>query len=824
MQQSLLLVPVEKANSKAYKSGDWSDPSVWDNPDTPDVEPLPTANDFVWIPAETCIVQDVDTPRLLKLLVDGCLSPKDEATVTLSCETVIFGMMSRWWAGQPDKPFTGQWNIRFADNGPVVYTVDDPYLTRRGIHAMGEIALYGNPEEPYCFTTGNKVGDITITLKSPAIGWKTGDALLSPGVGYAPTPVQIDDDLSRIASISDDLLTVTLAVPLKFDHGVTDREGFSRPMFVANISPRTIHLQSDSTVTPNRAHNQFMRGDLTTKHVLHYVSVYDCGRTNKIAAITDPDGKGGGTANPRARYPLHFHRCGASIKSVMADVFGCCVVGSPDWAFTNHDSYVGFNKCVSYDILGSHYVGEVGPETGFFKDCVAMRCKQNTDGVPAGIGIGGTDANWGRRGHGFFTMCGGIQFQGTNIATGCSSWAFVQMGIVFGLPGTPNLSFNVTNLPPPYTYPGHTYCMPAFVPQNISNAHCFGSYGGLLPWASSSGNGIPTPAIGRNVISDCKFEVEGGIMHLGYTSNSDVSRVVGVKITPSYTSSGFQHSGACTDTSHTDCAAYGFSVGKLAGTRFHQDITRFTGRNLCDIFVQNDMEYSRRVAITELTSLPVPTDILARISADTNPYSPWPLFKDTQNKKQCGVVMRWDQPGASFYGPNLDILAFWQGKWMVSNTDVVTLDGTLLFWPEEYPGTVYDNKKVLSLLGLFNGKTVKQAWDQYAMVPGGRLLPDDSTLLPGHMAYYSPSGTAPVDLPAMQVTKSVGMYGGYYFQQTNNPLNYVVKVKNSSGTFVYSDPVNLTSKWTVVPVISDGIKRGVLVRYTDATVPAIPNW
>ena len=85
MNEVLALLPTAQATSTAIKSGNWSDPTTWDTP--------PTTDGFVWIPMGFDVVQDVNSPRLKKMLVDGCLSPADGAKITLTCETIVSGMM-----------------------------------------------------------------------------------------------------------------------------------------------------------------------------------------------------------------------------------------------------------------------------------------------------------------------------------------------------------------------------------------------------------------------------------------------------------------------------------------------------------------------------------------------------------------------------------------------------------------------------------------------------------------------------------------------------------------------------------------------------------
>ena len=144
-------------------------------------------------------------------------------------------------------------------------------------------------------------------------------------------------------------------------------------MFAANISPRSIDFSSENTSTQRRGHVMCMRADTTVDQDFQYVSCTNCGRTDKSQQVTDPDGKGGGLANPRARYGLHFHRCGPDITGTPANVIGCVVNGSPGWGLLNHDYNVNCTDSLVYRVYGAHFACETGSETGSFRRCAASR-------------------------------------------------------------------------------------------------------------------------------------------------------------------------------------------------------------------------------------------------------------------------------------------------------------------------------------------------------------------------------------------------------------------------------------------------------------------
>jgi hypothetical protein len=825
MNRGLALFPTAQATCKAMQSGNWSDPATWDDPATVAIEPPPGADGFVWIPPDMCIVQDVDSPRLKKLFIEGCLSPQPNSSVTLTCETIGTSMMGRFWAGSKNNPFTGQWNIVFPDYGPID-TSSDPYMLSRGFMPMGKVELYGSLVAGYCFTTGNKVGDTVVTLTSAAMGWKVGDRLVLPGVGYgttgSPAVLVNDDDECTIQSISDDLQTITLTAPLKFNHQAVDREGNSRPMFAANISPRSISFSSENTAVRQRGHVMVMRGDLTTLQNFYNVSFMNCGRTDKSFQVSDPDGAGGGLTNPRGRYALHFHRCGPAITGTQAEVLGCFVSTSPGWGFVNHDSNVYCTDSVAYRVYGAHFSCEIGTETGTFTRCAAVRSTapaptrdQFSDPAASPRPL----ADWGFLGHGFWDHCGGV-LRLNCIATGMPDAAFVNMGLDFTLNGVTAV-FSRSNLPSFYTYKNATL-PPRYVPRSDSGLRCFGCNTMLLPWQLNE-NGA-SAVIGQSTYSDIRGEVSLRLIMRGYFSGVDFTNVYGVRIGTDYiNSTGIIHSGTNSNCNLNNVSLYGFDVAVLAGTANNHMIGSVTHRCLTGVLVTNADNGSRNVAITNVTTLPLSQSDMAYVVAHFAPSS-HQVFGVAGPKTQCGVAVTLLQQGSSIYAKSptdgSNFPQFLQSAYCVVGADSVTLDGMNLYFVEEDPAWRLSN--VPNVPAVVKSLTNQQMWDQYKVRIGGRILPADAVASPGNLALQSAS--FPNLLPDVQVDKWHANRTGLNYQQSNMTSGFMLNVKDSSGNFVPAGPFNLNDKaWNIVPVPIYGTTRGVLV-YCDTGKAPIAVW
>lgn len=837
---------------------------------------------MVWIPPNIGVVQDVTSPRLKWLRVDGQFSPATTGTpvpppaitldqliatlptaeqldvrnaitaasvdsskllpmlprppppvspITLWVDTLVTTMGSTLSAGHAQDPYQGQWTILIADYGPVDLT-KDPFFLSRGVHIMGSVAIYGRKVAERCFTTGNKAGDTVVSLLQPAVGWRLGDTVAFPRTTFVlptwsnPNP-QSDYEEIPIQAISSDLKTITLAAPLKNDHGAFDRFGGARPIFCANVSRRSINFESENkTVIGQRGHWMIMYdpNDTMSRYHEEHTSTIEFGRTDKSKIVTDPDGLGNGLANPRARYAKHPHRCGPDLLDaagnprMMIEVFSCLIYGSPGWGLVDHDSACNFDKNIICKVFGSAISCEIGTERCCICDNTIMELM-----APYSTNNDVTDRNnadFGFAGVGIWTQGGAVQVCGQNIVTGATDHAMFVMGLPFTLNG--NITrFASKNLPAPFKSSDPTVPC-SYVPQIHSGLRWFGCAAGIMPYALNGNPSITAP-IGRSSFSDFRGEQANSIVSIGYSSNLDFSDFRGVGLTlPVSAGEGYRHTDVSTNITYTRTEAAGYEIAFKSPTGADNSYADCTAtRSLCGLLIHNAFEIPRTVAITNFTYTPPNSAELSAIIKVTNNYT-YPYFCNVQGKQPAKIVMRLDQIAENIYGPSEEFTTWLQGQMYFVNTDSVTLDGDHLFFPELHDSFALNlvPSCPANLKALTNG----QLWSQYGVRIGATLLPADVAPLTGSVCYHS-SSPATVLTPIL-VTKYQNIYDGglHNYQQTNVVTGYSGQVK-VNGQFVQFGPANLLDKTlNFVPITVSGMTRGVPVKCDSSLTAPLASW
>jgi len=470
------LVPTDEVTHTATSSGAWSTAGTWDNG-------LPGDGAKVHVPEGTTVTVDGEfDARIHWIRVDGTLRFATSTDTHLRVETIVTTEGSRFEIGTESNPVesdvTAQ--ITFIDRGPIDESWD-PKRKSRGLLTMGAVRTKGQTTSPFHeLASDPKTGDDTLELTEAPTGWEQGDTVVVPscsqeevhrlmdfdhpggkypGGSWSPFPTQ--DEERTITGVSG--TTISLDSALEHDHAPPKDD---LPIHAANLD-RNIRLESENDgnigLGPNsdpdddnvgisvgsgdehnrRAHVMFMNQDVKFRDV----ALYDLGRTNKWEPFSNPtfgdhsgsdvnqfeapgywesDGK-----NPKARYSCHFHKTGLREDGWGVDtsvdpgvVEGCAVWGNPGWGIVNHDSYVDVSDCVTYEVMGAHYVTEAGWEEGSFTNCIAIRAHGSGFGLGArgnqnGRGIG----DFGIAGSGFWLQGLGVLLEDC-VAAGCYASGF----------------------------------------------------------------------------------------------------------------------------------------------------------------------------------------------------------------------------------------------------------------------------------------------------------------------------------------------------------------------------------------------------------------
>jgi hypothetical protein len=256
-------------------------------------------------------------------------------------------------------------------------------------------------------------GATQLQLATSPTSWKVGDSVVVTAAESDPN----QNETRTILAINGS--TVTLNSPLFYDH-LPPSAGLQ--VHVANLTRNAV-IESETTTVDRRGHVMFMH----SRNVdVYYAGFYRLGRTNKLIPINDPviDANwnlvpGTGT-NPRARYPVHFHRSGSVEDGNPSVVHGSAVVDSPGWGFVNHSSFVDITDNVAYDVDGAAFSTEVGDEVGSFQRNIAIGSVGSGELPESRLAI----QDFGHQGDGFWFQGGGVTVT-DNVAAGNTGQGFM---------------------------------------------------------------------------------------------------------------------------------------------------------------------------------------------------------------------------------------------------------------------------------------------------------------------------------------------------------------------------------------------------------------
>ncbi len=402
------MMPDSAATNVVVKSGNWSDPTTWQN------GVLPADGAQVVVPAGlTETVDGVVGAQLKWVHVYGALQFATTVNTALNVETLWTDDGAILNIGTASAPIASNVTakVTFIDTGATDRNWDPEWLSR-GLLSMGFTTMYGSTVTPYeALSQPATAGSTDLYTATIPTGWNVGDSLVLGGT----TATGNQDEQFTIQSINGN--DVKLSSPLVYNHLSPNA---SLSVYLTDTT-RNIVFSSQNTAVDRRGHVMFM--DMPTVNV-NYVAFDNLGRTDKSKPINDPvlDANhhlvpGTGT-NPRARYSVHFHLVGTNASNGISTVTGCSVVGSPGWGYDNHGSNVDFEDNTAYNVYGTAFVTERGDEIGIFNGNLAIR------GTGNGTGLGNMNnrrgnLDFGHEGEGFW-------FQGTNIT--------VTNNIAMGMP------------------------------------------------------------------------------------------------------------------------------------------------------------------------------------------------------------------------------------------------------------------------------------------------------------------------------------------------------------------------------------------------------
>ncbi|MEM9216356.1 MAG: G8 domain-containing protein [Cyanobacteria bacterium P01_F01_bin.150] len=388
--QILDLVPLNKVTHRAIKSGNWSNPSTWENGVIPPVKADVLISDGVKVTYDVQSNARLDTIR-----VDGEIDFSTNKSTKLVIDTFVISPTGSLTIGTENKPIADnvKTEILFADNGKIDIA-KDPSQLGRGLISHGIVRIHGEEKTTFLkVATDPMAGDRTLTLEKIPENWEVGDQLVLTGTHYQDEVWNSSkrkleyggsqDEEVKITGINGNKVTLDRA--LKYDHDTPKSElkayvtNFTRNIVFANENP--------NAPIQERGHVMFMHSDDVD---VQYAEFNQLGRTDKSKPLDDfkVDGRGflikDSDGNPipadprtvdnhRARYPFHFHRTGTEASSKAAIAKGNAVWGSPGLGYVHHESHAIFEDNAAYNTFGAAFVSESGNETGAWIDNIAIK-------------------------------------------------------------------------------------------------------------------------------------------------------------------------------------------------------------------------------------------------------------------------------------------------------------------------------------------------------------------------------------------------------------------------------------------------------------------
>lgn len=444
------LVKVAHATHISVKSGPWEDPATWGGE-------VPGEGARVIIaPGHRIQITSRLYVPMNTIRIDGTLSFAPDQDTSLTVDTLYIHMTGTLEIGTAEAPIQ-QGKIAkltiddFLNKGFETANPSspdyDPAKIGLGIVSMGSVQMHGQPKTNYVTTAGAMAGSQSLTLDSAPENWNAGDQVILTGsVWRKHGKTLAGAEVRTITGITGS--TVYLDRPLEVDHTTPQHHNSGRTLKlqIANAS-RNIRIETSaegrgSTGTLSIGVTSEKHNSLNTKmtsgpvfnnrgHMMlmgtegvsiNHAGFYHMGRSSKYLAADDSviNAEGRGTKiglNPRARYPIHFHR--GNPASIPATVKGSVVFESPGWGYVNHGSNVNMLENVAYDVVGASFSTERGDETGSFISNLSIKNIGSKDGEHTREAID----DHGHQGHGFWFHGFNIKVE-DNIATGFKTTGF----------------------------------------------------------------------------------------------------------------------------------------------------------------------------------------------------------------------------------------------------------------------------------------------------------------------------------------------------------------------------------------------------------------
>ncbi|KAA0710212.1 Fibrocystin-L Polycystic kidney and hepatic disease 1-like protein 1 [Triplophysa tibetana] len=385
----------------------WSSPYTWGGLSPPE------KGTFAVITAGQTILLDTSTPVLKMLLIQGGRLIFDEADIELQAENILITDGGALQIGTEQQPFQHKAIITL--HGHLRSKELPVYGAKTLAVREGVLDLHGIPV-PVTWTRLSQTaqnGSSILTLMD-AVTWKTGDEIVIASTGNRHS--QRENELRRIASVSDDGRTLNLTEPLTYTHlgvsinlpdGTVFQARAEVGLLTRNIVIRGSNNQEWNDQIP-ACPDGFDTGEFAVQTCfqgrfgeevgsdeLGGCIMFHAPQPNQnlaIGRIEYVEIFHAGQAFRLGRYPIHWHQMGdVQYKSY---VRGCAIHQSYNRAISIHNTHnLLVEHNVIYDIKGGAFFIKDGTETGnilqynlavFVRQSTSL---QNDDVTPAAFWV-----------------------------------------------------------------------------------------------------------------------------------------------------------------------------------------------------------------------------------------------------------------------------------------------------------------------------------------------------------------------------------------------------------------------------------------------------
>jgi hypothetical protein len=332
---------------RSAANGAWSSPSTW----LP--ARVPAATDVVSITHTVTFDTLAGEADVIGIDGGGVLRFATNQSTRLRASTLLVLPNGTLEVGTAATPVAAAMTAEIVIRNTALNPAIDPDQYGTGLLVIdGSVMLHGSAKTPTYVRTATepRAGDPTIALEQPVSGWRAGDRVFLPDTRQVPAEhwfnpnyaLQFDERV--VQSVSADGRTLTLTVPLSFDHrGARDAnntptitsDNIALLPHVGNLT-RNVIIRSENPAG-TRGHTLFTHRSSVS---LRYAQFQDLGRTR----ATELDA----TTNHIGRYPLHIHQLWGPVNPSNTGyqfvVQGNAINDSLKWPIAVHGSHFGLIK------------------------------------------------------------------------------------------------------------------------------------------------------------------------------------------------------------------------------------------------------------------------------------------------------------------------------------------------------------------------------------------------------------------------------------------------------------------------------------------------